>query len=176
MKEKGKLSQLKILFMRLTVRGILIKQKKRQKRKAERARKKKKSQKPITLMINPHRKQTDQKEGKPAGDAVESDKKATDNTAEKTESPAKTDQAPIKTDPVAVPKQEKSTVKSAGLSKPASAANEQQWFMFNIADGGFTELHTLLEVEEKRKCDDIWWRCHDYWLLAGVVMYPEHSY
>ena len=67
-------------------------------------------------------------------------------------------------------------MKSAGLSKPASAAHEQQWFMFNIADGGFTELHTLLEVEEKRKCDDIWWRCHDYWLLAGVVMYPEHSY
>ena len=53
---------------------------------------------------------------------------------------------------------------------------EQQWFMFNIADRGSTELHTLLEVEEKRKCDDIWWRCHDYWLLAGVVMYPEHSY
>ena len=119
---------------------------------------------------------SDQKEGKPAGDAVESDKKVTDNTAEKTESPAKTEQAPIKTDPVAVPKQEKSTERSAGLSKPASAANEQQRFMFNIADGGFTELHTLWEVEEKRKCDDIWWRCHDYWLLAGVVMYPEHSY
>ncbi|XP_073253079.1 chromodomain-helicase-DNA-binding protein 4-like isoform X6 [Porites lutea] len=114
---------------------------------------------------------SDQKEGKPAGDAVESDKKATDNTAEKTESPAKTEQAPIKTDPAAVPKQEKSTEKSAGLSKPASAANEQQRFMFNIADGGFTELHTLWEVEEKRKCDDIWWRCHDYWLLAGVVIH-----
>ena len=42
-------------------------------------------------------------------------------------------------------------------------------FMFNIADGGFTELHTLWEVEEKRKCDDIWWRKHDYWLLAGVA-------
>ena len=119
---------------------------------------------------------SDLKEGKPAGDAVESDKKATDNTAEKTESPAKTEQAPIKTDPVEVPKQEKSTEKSAGLSKPGSVANEQQRVMFNIADGGFTELHTLWEVEEKRKCNDIWWRCHDYWLLAGVVMYPEHSY
>ncbi|CAH3171557.1 unnamed protein product [Porites evermanni] len=115
--------------------------------------------------------ESDLKEGKPAEDAVESDKKATDNTAEKTESPAKTEQAPIKTDPVAVPKQEKSTENSAGLSKPASAANEQQRFMFNIADGGFTELHILWEVEEKRKCDGIWWRCHDYWLLDGVVIH-----
>ena len=45
-------------------------------------------------------------------------------------------------------------------------------FMFNIADGGFTELHVLWEAEEKRKLDNIWWRFHDYWLLAGVVVYP----
>ena len=45
-------------------------------------------------------------------------------------------------------------------------------FMFNIADGGFTELHVLWEAEEKRKIDNIWWRYHDYWLLAGVVVYP----
>ena len=44
-------------------------------------------------------------------------------------------------------------------------------FMFNIADGGFTELHVLWEAEEKRKEDNIWWRFHDYWLLAGVVVY-----
>lgn len=44
-------------------------------------------------------------------------------------------------------------------------------FMFNIADGGFTELHVLWEAEEKRKLDNIWWRYHDYWLLAGVVVY-----
>ena len=31
-------------------------------------------------------------------------------------------------------------------------------FMFNIADGGFTELHVLWEAEEKRKLDNIWWR------------------
>ncbi|XP_057304729.1 chromodomain-helicase-DNA-binding protein 5-like isoform X2 [Hydractinia symbiolongicarpus] len=44
-------------------------------------------------------------------------------------------------------------------------------FMFNIADGGFTELHVLWEAEEKRKLDNIWWRYHDYWLLAGVVVH-----
>ena len=44
-------------------------------------------------------------------------------------------------------------------------------FMFNIADGGFTELHVLWEAEEKRKFDNIWWRYHDYWLLSGVVVY-----
>lgn len=44
-------------------------------------------------------------------------------------------------------------------------------FMFNIADGGFTELHVLWEAEEKRKEDNIWWRFHDYWLLAGVVVH-----
>ena len=44
-------------------------------------------------------------------------------------------------------------------------------FMFNIADGGFTELHVLWEAEEKRKFDNIWWRYHDYWLMAGAVVY-----
>ncbi|XP_071548739.1 chromodomain-helicase-DNA-binding protein Mi-2 homolog [Panulirus ornatus] len=50
-------------------------------------------------------------------------------------------------------------------------------FMFNIADGGFTELHTLWQNEEKaavpgRECE-IWHRRHDYWLLAGIV---THGY
>jgi len=44
-------------------------------------------------------------------------------------------------------------------------------FMFNVADGGFTELHVLWEAEEKRKYDNIWWRYHDYWLLCGVVVH-----
>ncbi|KAB0394682.1 hypothetical protein E2I00_008476, partial [Balaenoptera physalus] len=50
-------------------------------------------------------------------------------------------------------------------------------FMFNIADGGFTELHTLWQNEERAavssgKIYDIWHRRHDYWLLAGIVTYP----
>ncbi|XP_061688014.1 chromodomain-helicase-DNA-binding protein 5 isoform X2 [Syngnathoides biaculeatus] len=51
-------------------------------------------------------------------------------------------------------------------------------FMFNIADGGFTELHTLWQTEERAalssgKMADIWHRRHDYWLLAGIV---THGY
>ena len=57
-------------------------------------------------------------------------------------------------------------------SKPGSSKSPLPKFMFNIADGGFTELHVLWEAEEKRKYDNIWWRYHDYWLLAGVVVYP----
>lgn len=50
-------------------------------------------------------------------------------------------------------------------------------FMFNIADGGFTELHTLWINEEKAAVPgreyEIWHRRHDYWLLAGIV---THGY
>jgi hypothetical protein len=48
-------------------------------------------------------------------------------------------------------------------------------FMFNIADGGFTELHTLWQNEEKAAVPgreyEIWHRRHDYWLLAGKLFY-----
>lgn len=48
--------------------------------------------------------------------------------------------------------------------------------MFNIADGGFTELHTLWQNEERAaicsgRLNEIWHRRHDYWLLAGVVVH-----
>lgn len=53
----------------------------------------------------------------------------------------------------------------------------KQKFMFNIADGGFTELHTLWSNEEKAAVPqrelEIWHRRHDYWLLAGIV---KHGY
>lgn len=45
-------------------------------------------------------------------------------------------------------------------------------FKFNIADGGFSELHTLWINEEKAavggKEYEIWHRRHDYWLLSGI--------
>ena len=48
-------------------------------------------------------------------------------------------------------------------------------FMFNIADGGFTELHTLWQNEEKAAVPgreyEIWHRRHDYWLLAGKTYF-----
>merc|ERR1719334_2886177 len=50
---------------------------------------------------------------------------------------------------------------------------KEQSFMFNIADGGFTELHTLWQNEEKAAVPgreyEIWHRRHDYWLLSGIV-------
>ncbi|XP_054603718.2 chromodomain-helicase-DNA-binding protein 3 isoform X2 [Nothobranchius furzeri] len=53
---------------------------------------------------------------------------------------------------------------------------ERPRFMFNIADGGFTELHTLWQNEERAaissgKMNEIWHRRHDFWLLAGIVVH-----
>lgn len=59
----------------------------------------------------------------------------------------------------------------------ADIVKPKRKFMFNIADGGFTELHTLWLNEEKAAVPgreyDIWHRRHDYWLLAGIV---THGY
>ncbi|XP_060797598.1 chromodomain-helicase-DNA-binding protein 3 isoform X2 [Neoarius graeffei] len=59
-----------------------------------------------------------------------------------------------------------------GNGKPT----ERPRFMFNIADGGFTELHTLWQNEERAaissgKMNEIWHRRHDFWLLAGIVLH-----
>ncbi|XP_061106034.1 chromodomain-helicase-DNA-binding protein 3-like [Conger conger] len=50
--------------------------------------------------------------------------------------------------------------------------------MFNIADGGFTELHALWQNEERAaissgKVNEIWHRRHDYWLLAASHGYAR---
>uniref|UniRef100_A0A8D0HC32 Chromodomain helicase DNA binding protein 3 n=1 Tax=Sphenodon punctatus TaxID=8508 RepID=A0A8D0HC32_SPHPU len=63
-------------------------------------------------------------------------------------------------------------------SKANGKKEEKPRFMFNIADGGFTELHTLWQNEERAaisssKLNEIWHRRHDYWLLAGIVLYPS---
>ncbi|KAG5447792.1 choline dehydrogenase 5 [Clonorchis sinensis] len=69
-------------------------------------------------------------------------------------------------------------------NKPAEKENTNESetakphpFMFNIADGGFTELHTIWLNEQRALVKDreaeIWHRRHDYWLLAGVV---KHGY
>ncbi|XP_067411263.1 chromodomain-helicase-DNA-binding protein 3 isoform X2 [Emydura macquarii macquarii] len=71
----------------------------------------------------------------------------------------------------------------AGSVKEEAKANgrkedkaDKPRFMFNIADGGFTELHTLWQNEERAaissgKLNEIWHRRHDYWLLAGIVLH-----
>jgi len=57
--------------------------------------------------------------------------------------------------------------------KKEEEKEKEQTFMFNIADGGFTELHTLWQNEEKAAVPgrefEIWHRRHDYWLLSGIV-------
>lgn len=61
-------------------------------------------------------------------------------------------------------------------NKPKESPAERK-FAYNIADGGFTELHTLWLNEEKvavpNRIYNIWHRRHDYWLLAGTV---AHGY
>ncbi|TRY96280.1 hypothetical protein DNTS_024011 [Danionella cerebrum] len=63
----------------------------------------------------------------------------------------------------------------AGIEEKKKAKTR---FMFNIADGGFTELHSLWQNEERaatvtKKTNEIWHRRHDYWLLAGII---QHGY
>merc|ERR1739844_652417 len=57
--------------------------------------------------------------------------------------------------------------------KEVEEVKEELVFKFNIADGGFTELHTLWQNEEKAAVPgrefEIWHRRHDYWLLSGIV-------
>lgn len=82
-------------------------------------------------------------------------------------------------------KEEKKEVKEEDESeekekKPEDIKKDEennQKFMFNIADGGFTELHTLWTNEQRAlqpgREHEVWHRRHDYWLLAGIV---THGY
>ncbi|KRY35153.1 Chromodomain-helicase-DNA-binding protein 3 [Trichinella spiralis] len=64
--------------------------------------------------------------------------------------------------------------------KESAAAPTKPPFMFNIADGGFTELHALWVNEERaasmNRLHEIWHRRHDYWLLAGIVVHGYGRY
>ncbi len=65
------------------------------------------------------------------------------------------------------------------IPKEEAEADEKkpQKFMFNIADGGFTELHTLWQNEERAAVPgrefEIWHRRHDYWLLSGKTFHSN---
>ena len=72
--------------------------------------------------------------------------------------------------------EEKATENGTEEEEPEETAVLKRKFMFNVADGGFTELHTLWQNEEKAAAGretEIWHRRHDYWLLAGIV---KHGY
>ncbi|CAB1351150.1 unnamed protein product [Coregonus sp. 'balchen'] len=115
----------------------------------------------------------------------ESKAKAEDKTEEKTErmdttpaSEEKKEQKEVKVEEPAK-LQNGDSVKegaAAGVSEEKKKAKTR--FMFNIADGGFTELHSLWQNEERaatvtKKTNEIWHRRHDYWLLAGII---QHGY
>ena len=74
-------------------------------------------------------------------------------------------------------KDENKDKESSNKDSKEEEAKPKRKFMFNIADGGFTELHTLWLNEEKAAVPgreyEIWHRRHDYWLLAGIV---THGY
>ena len=80
-------------------------------------------------------------------------------------------------DKAATAEKAESTDAKLAAIKAASDPNKEVKFMFNIADGGFTELHTLWQNEQRTiKAGEadvngygVWHRRHDYWLLAGVV-------
>lgn len=88
-----------------------------------------------------------------------------DSATEKKDSVAEKDSATEKKDPAT----EKKETKEMG--------DAPKKFMFNIADGGFTELHTLWQNEQRALQPnhefEVWHRRHDYWLLAGIV---KHGY
>ena len=65
--------------------------------------------------------------------------------------------------------------KPVGVSETKSVVGPPR-FLFNIADGGFTELHTLW-AEEKIKGfrPTVWGRHHDYWMLKAISTYPTSA-
>ncbi|XDV40460.1 hypothetical protein PO909_009543 [Leuciscus waleckii] len=131
-------------------------------------------------------------ESSDATSSVDASKTKEESSEEKTE---KMDTSPAR-DEKKDPKDEKDRVKSEDSAKLQNGENTKetsgggdgvseekkkavkQRFMFNIADGGFTELHSLWQNEERaatvtKKTYEIWHRRHDYWLLAGII---HHGY
>merc|ERR1719438_47964 len=109
--------------------------------------------------------------GEKKEDSMETDEKKEESKEEvSTEEKDKKDDEikEIKPEEVATEEKEKE-----GEKKEDKDKTDVQKFMFNIADGGFTELHTLWQNEEKAAVPgreyEIWHRRHDYWLLAGIV-------
>ncbi|MCP9264037.1 Chromodomain-helicase-DNA-binding protein 3 [Dirofilaria immitis] len=75
---------------------------------------------------------------------------------------------------------ETTIIRKEGEEETSKLKGPRPPFKFNIADGGFTELHTLWLNEEKAAVPgnefEIWHRRHDYWLLAGIITYGYGRY
>ncbi|XP_036444822.1 chromodomain-helicase-DNA-binding protein 4 isoform X2 [Colossoma macropomum] len=115
----------------------------------------------------------------------DSSKPKEETREEKTEkmgsSPAGDDKKELKEDKDGVKAEESNRLQNGedgGADSEEKKKAVKQRFMFNIADGGFTELHSLWQNEERaatvtKKTYEIWHRRHDYWLLAGII---QHGY
>ncbi|KAM5140939.1 chromodomain-helicase-DNA-binding protein 4 isoform 2-T2 [Mantella aurantiaca] len=117
-------------------------------------------------------KEKEKEEKPPAVEPMETDQKA---EADKSDDVITVEDKKDEVQPV--PLQNGETPKEAVEEKKKVIATKQR-FMFNIADGGFTELHSLWQNEERaatvtKKTYEIWHRRHDYWLLSGII---NHGY
>lgn len=110
-----------------------------------------------------------------AKEEKEKEKREETATTEAADAKAQTESAETKREEVKGEKEVRASKEDVpkGNGKPPT---ERPRFMFNIADGGFTELHTLWQNEERAaissgKMNEIWHRRHDFWLLAGIVVH-----
>ncbi|XP_051932909.1 chromodomain-helicase-DNA-binding protein 5 isoform X2 [Hippocampus zosterae] len=132
----------------------------------------------------------DDKEDKPAERTVSQDSPKSESQPKEAEKPPEGEDGEEKESKADEVKSEDAAIADTRLNGDKDAPDESEdarkedkngfktKFMFNIADGGFTELHTLWQTEERAalssgKMADIWHRRHDYWLLAGIV---THGY
>ena len=112
-----------------------------------------------------------------AEDETKKENKAEEKVKKEPKPEEKTESADVEIEKVIAVKEEKTAEEKAKEKELAKEERSKRKFMFNIADGGFTELHTLWQNEEKAAVPgreyEIWHRRHDYWLLAGIV---THGY
>ncbi|XP_019116871.1 chromodomain-helicase-DNA-binding protein 3 isoform X1 [Larimichthys crocea] len=122
---------------------------------------------------------TEVKEEKSEGEKLAEEKEKDKETTEATDAKDKAEAADVKKEEVKGEKDAGKDVRAAKEEAPKGNGRppiERPRFMFNIADGGFTELHTLWQNEERAaissgKMNEIWHRRHDFWLLAGIVIH-----
>ncbi|XP_036948906.1 chromodomain-helicase-DNA-binding protein 4a isoform X3 [Acanthopagrus latus] len=173
-----------------------VKEKEGEKEEKEEAEGEKKSPEGGEETKSPSEAKTEGSEVKPEDSEVKEEKKE-EKTEKMDTTPPADDKKDLKEEKEA-PKTEEATklqngdsskesgASAAAATPPAAAAGAaseekkkaKTRFMFNIADGGFTELHSLWQNEERaatvtKKTNEIWHRRHDYWLLAGII---QHGY
>lgn len=126
-------------------------------------------------------------DGSDATNSGDSTKTKEDSSEEKMDtSPASDEKKELKDEKDGVKSEDSAKLQNGENAKETSGGGDgvseekkkavKQRFMFNIADGGFTELHSLWQNEERaatvtKKTYEIWHRRHDYWLLAGIIFH-----